>query len=562
MLKSTVVLLALCFSFPALVSADQFDNQGESAYHQLLSAQQHLLQSELTQHKTRLHNLQQLEAGGHASWLEVQRQQLTTQTAEAQLHYLNQLSASVQQAHESRPDESIFEGMHGLPGKLLFTDLQLKAQSSGRSIESTRLEEFTTKSQQNITDAYQMPASVQMEFVTAHQALATGFQNWMQEQNDTSNSNAGNGASQVSGKLLAASRKQCAVHNQLIDQLLSQERQRLEKVNELFALNMTSGKDIEILNGRINQLVMRQQALKQVTSYLMQQEASSGVELESSAERSLNQEICFQFELHEARFQKASANLEMGFHQAVLSRLEVAAAQTSNQNNSRLGNSLAIGQQNEINNYRHKIRMMELEAEFAQCRMDVLNAQGESGTFLAVNLDNDPEQSLSFAGLASASLVGMLTAPASKRTALSSALFDSSFDPFPFEFKSHHGRFQSATLTSRTPVYFARSTRPKISSTPSSLRSSLYRSSLGSSRSRSRSYSYGGPTRKTHPTYGRAYPFGQVYQYGAVRSNLRPHLRAGQIPWQLPGTTPNFGSTQLRSNRQFNSFGSSSLYGW
>ena len=206
--------------------------------------------------------------------------------------------------------------------------------------------------------------------------------------------------------------------------------------------------------------------------------------------------------------------------------------------------------------------MMELEAEFAQCRTDVLNAQGESGTFLAVNLDNDPDQSLSFAGFASASLVGMLTAPASKRTALSSALFDSSFDPFPFEFKSHHGRFQSATLTSRTPVYFARSTRPKISSTPSSLRSSLYRSSLGSSRSRSRSYSYGGPTRKTHPTYGRAYPFGQVYQYGAVRSNLRPHLRAGQIPWQLPGTTPNFGSTQLRSNRQFNSFGSSSLYGW
>ena len=562
MLKSTVILLALCFSFPAIVSADQWENQDGSAYHQLLSAQQHLLQSELTQHKTRLHNLQQLEAGGHASWLEVQRQQLKTQTIEAKLHFLNQLSVSVQQAQQSRPNESIFEGMHDLPGKLLFTDLQLKAESSGQAIESKRLEQFTTKSQQNISDAYQMPTTVQMEFVTAHQALATGFQNWMQQQNDTSINSIRSGDSQVSGKLLAASRKQCTVHDQLIDELLSQERQRLEKVNELFALKMTSGKDIEILNGRINQLVMRQQALKQVTNYLMHQEASPVVEHDPIAERSLNQEICFQFELHEARFQKASANLEMGFHQAVLARLEVAAAQTSNQQTSRLGNSLAIGQQNEMNTYRHKIRMMELEAEFAQCRMDVLNAQGESGTFLAVNLDNEPEQSLSFAGLASASLVGILTAPASKRTALSSALFDSSFDPFPFDFRSHHGRFQSATLTKRTPVYFSRSTRPKISSTSSSLRSSLYRSSLGSSRSRSRGYSSGLPLHKTHPTYGRAFPFGQVYRYGAVRSDLRPHLRAGQIPWQLPGTTPNFGSTQLRSIRQFNSFGSSSLYGW
>jgi len=81
-LKSTVVLLALCFSFPAIVSADLWDNRSDSAYHQLLSAQQHLLQSELAQHKTRLQNLQQLKAGGHASWLEVQRQQLETQTVE------------------------------------------------------------------------------------------------------------------------------------------------------------------------------------------------------------------------------------------------------------------------------------------------------------------------------------------------------------------------------------------------------------------------------------------------------------------------------------------------
>jgi len=132
-----------------------------------------------------------------------------------------------------------------------------------------------TKSQQNIADAYNKPTSVQMEFVTAHQAMAAGFQNWMQEQNDTNSSNFGKGASQVSAKLLDASRKQCAVHKQLIEQLLSQERLRLQKVNELFAMKMTSGKDIEILNGRINQLVLRQQDLAQVTNYLMQQEASS-----------------------------------------------------------------------------------------------------------------------------------------------------------------------------------------------------------------------------------------------------------------------------------------------
>jgi len=208
-----------------------------------------------------------------------------------------------------------------------------------------------------------------------------------------------------------------------------------------------------------------------------------------------------------------------------------------------------------MNSYRHKIRMMELESEFAQCRMDVLNAQGESGTYLAVNLDSDPDQSLSFASLASSSLVGILTAPSSKRKALSSALFDSSFDPFPFEFRSHHNQFRSASLTQRTPVYFSRSLTRKSFKRP--VKSSVIDSRLRSSRSIASSYSRGIPSYKTHPTYG------QIYRYGAIRSDLRPHLRAGQIPWQLPGSTPNFGSSQLRTNRFFNSTGfsgHSSLY--
>ena len=297
----------------------------------------------------------------------------------------------------------------------------------------------------------------------------------------------------------------------------------------------------------------------------MEQEATSLSGNNSNTERSLNQEIKFQFEMHEARFQQASASLEKGFLQEVLSRLQQAAAQTANQHNSHL-DYLAVGQQNEMNNYRHKIRMMELESEFAQCRMDVLNAQGQSGNLLAVRLDNEPNQSIDFAaGLTSASLINVLTVPAKKSKALPSALFSSSFDPFPFNFKSHNELFRPVSLTKRTPVYFSRSLSPKFS-TRSLIPSSSQRRTFGSTRSRTRNYSYGIPSYKSHPTYG------QAYRYGAVRSDLRPHLRVGQIPWQLPGSTPSFGTSQLQNNSRFTSFGatgnalyptySSSRYGW
>lgn len=552
MWKPTLVLIVLLFSFPALLCAGQPEEPGRSAYDELLTAQQHFLQSELTQHQTRLNSLEQLLAGGHASWLEVRRQRLKTQTMEVQVDWLNQLSAAVSQAQQSRPDESIFQGMHDLPGKLLFTDLQLKTRSSKYADESEMLQQFMTKMEQKIVEAHNQPIAVQTEFVSAHQALATEFQNWMQQHSDTLGSEADHGSNQISEELLAASRKQCQVHDQLIVLALTRERERMVKVNELLARNMTNAKDVQILQGRIDQLLLMQQEQKQVMDYLMQQEPSPVAQLAAIDERSLTQEIRFQFEHHEAQFQKASSDLEKEFLKEVLSRLEIAAASTFNQQNSRLGNALAIGQQNEMNGYRHRIRMMELESEFAQCRLDVLNAQAKSGTFLAVSLADEPERSPNLVvGFSPVSLVNVLVAPGNKSKALPSALLDSAFDPFPFQFQSRDDRFLSVSLTRRSPAFFSSSVKPR-SSRRSPITSPGYPSRLSSSRystSTSRYGSRGSSSYRSSPTLG------QAYRFGAIRSDLRPFLRVGQVPWYFPGSPTNLGRQQLRTSQRFNSYG-------
>ena len=68
MWKPTVVLCLFCLSVLSLPAAAETNNPGGSAYRQLLSAQHQVLQSELTQHQTRLNGLEQLLAGGHAYW--------------------------------------------------------------------------------------------------------------------------------------------------------------------------------------------------------------------------------------------------------------------------------------------------------------------------------------------------------------------------------------------------------------------------------------------------------------------------------------------------------------
>ena len=557
MLKPTVALLVLCFSFPALLTASELNDSGRSAYRELLSAQQHLLQSELNQHRSRLNSFEELLAGGHASWLEVQRQRLKTQTMEVQVELLNQLTASVDQAQQSRPDESIFDGMLDSRGKLLFTDLQLKTGSPNHAVESAMLQQFMAQTQQNVAEAYKKPVANQMEFAAAHQALATEFQNWMQDHSETASSGSAQGTSQISRELLAASRKQCEVNDQMIELMLVRERDRLQKVNELFAENMTSSKDIEILYGRINELLTLQQSQKRVMEYLMQQQPSPVTEQASSIERSLTQEIQFQFEIHEARFQLASSNLEAGLLREILSRLEVAAAKTANQQNSRLGNSLAIGQQNEINSYRHKIQMMELKSEFAQCRIDVLKAQGDSGKFFEVSLADEPEHSSGLAGLSAAaspaSLINVLTVAGHTSVPLPSALLDRTFDPFPFAFQSHRNQFQSVSLTRRSSVSYS-SSLPKISGS-SSILSSRYQSILSSRRSSSSISNSSLYSNRTSSHYRPARTLGRAYQFGVIRSDLRPFLNVGQPPWYFPGSATNLRTQQLRTDSRFSTFG-------
>ena len=557
MLKLTVAVLVLCFSFPALLSAGELNNPGGSAYQDLLSAQQQMLQSELNQHRTRLSSFEELLAGGHASWLEVQRQRLKTQTMEAQVDLLNQLAASVEQARQSRPGESIFDGMLDSRGKLLFTDLQLKTGSSDLAAESALFQQFMAQSQQNVVEAYKKPVANQMQFAAAHQALAAEFQNWMQDHGEADNGDAAQGTSQISEELLAASRKQCEVHDQMLELTLVRERDRLQKVNELFAENMTSSRDIDILKSRINELLVMQQYQQRVMDYLMQQQPSPAIELESGVERSLTQEIQFQFELHEARFQQTSSNLEAGLLREILSRLEVAAAKTANQQGSRLSNTLAIGQQNEINGYRHKIRMMELKSEFAQCRIDVLKAQGDSGKFFEVVIADEPAQSSGFAvGLSAAtspaSLINVLTVAGHKSAPLPSALLDRTFDPFPFAFQSHRNQFQSASLTRRSSVSYS-SSLPKISGS-SSILSSRYQSILSSRRSGSSISNSSLYSNRTSSHY-RPRTLGRAYQFGVIRSDLRPFLNVGQPPWYFPGSATNLRTQQLRTNNRFSTFG-------
>ena len=551
MWKPTVVLCLFCLSVLSLPAAAETNNPGGSAYRQLLSAQHQVLQSELTQHQTRLNGLEKLLAGGHASWLEVRRQRLKTQTIEVQIDLHKQLAALVEQAQQSSSDESIFDGMLDSPGKLLFTDLQLKTESPDHDIEYSMLQQLMSKTEQEILPATK-PTSAHMELVAAHQALATEFQNWMQQHSDTLGSEADHGSNQVSEELLAASRKQCQVHDQLIALALTRERERMVKVNELLARNMTNAKDVQILQGRIDQLLLMQQEQKQVMDYLMQQEPSPVAQLAAIDERSLTQEIRFQFEHHEAQFQKASSDLEKEFLKEVLSRLEIAAASTFNQQNSRLGNALAIGQQNEMNGYRHRIRMMELESEFAQCRLDVLNAQAKSGTFLAVSLADEPERSPNLVvGFSPVSLVNVLVAPGNKSKALPSALLDSAFDPFPFQFQSRDDRFLSVSLTRRSPAFFSSSVKPR-SSKRSPITFPGYPSRLSSSRystSTSRYGSRGSSSYRSSPTLG------QAYRFGAIRSDLRPFLRVGQVPWYFPGSPTNLGRQQLRTSQRFNSYG-------
>ena len=310
---------------------------------------------------------------------------------------------------------------------------------------------------------------------------------------------------------------------------------------------------------------------RQRTSTIGLAVAQDEISKNAGSNQTLATEIRCQFDLLEARFQKASAGLELAMLNEIYGRLEIAAAKTAANFRAasvhapdQFGGSLAKGQQAEMENYRRKIRMMEMEIQLAESRIDVVELQKNSAPLYA-RLTERPSSGFAWVFPAPQdSLISMLSVshtktlspqPGNTLSALPSKLLDRSFGLFPSHFVGHG--------FNRRPIQLSHFHLTQNYRSPVSL--SLSRSSLGfSSRSLKKrssfnrhglsSFRFGSSVGRSSSYYRGLSTFGRAYQYGVIRPDLRPFLRVGQVPWYFPGSASNLRLQQLRT-KQRSSFG-------
>lgn len=273
------------------------------------------------------------------------------------------------------------------------------------------------------------------------------------------------------------------------------------------------------------------------------------------------------FQKCEAKFQLQSSTNEQQFLREVLGRLELAAQQVAANVNygatTELGRSLRVGQQNEIKNYRAKIRLAELKSQLAQSRLEVLKLQEEQGFSSELVLSPAKPANELIMTLSSLSLTNFLTVSNSTELFLESIVERKPIGSLPTLFRDFDINYDSIQLTNSTR-YFSSSYRPSRYRSGSSFGNrshvwtyqhgrgtrsrnkvssfSLYGTSLYSgsrySGTRNLGTRYTG-TRFNANRFGPSFTAG--YPFGVFDTRLRRLQTNGfPPPWLLPGTPSSY----------------------
>ncbi len=539
-LKVIVALAFFGFLTPIVLSA----NEGVQHYDQLLKAEENLLKAELAVENEKLNRLNRLLANGHATWLETRQQKLDFDILSAKLKFFAEYRTTT-------PQSEIRELMPWLSStaanqatlqelKQQLTEAQQTAQKLNVAIHSPHSNDRQRRS-------YRLRHSVA---VSQAQVLHAKIEMLQQpsEQPATTQSAEFQFASlqdhrPVTPAVQAMLLEQAELQVELTQQYLNRERQRLKSFTELSQLGVVNQRSVDQMHDKIDsleQLVEQQQSefewLQQTEQTGAQFTSLSPGELESpelttelvtelaAGGSAAWLDVAKQFQVGEANFWRQIATLKKEMSLEVLARLQKAAQQNTSSLQTSRGNletTLIRGQQRELEQYRWKIHLAELQEALLTSQINLLNASElPSGEFFV--LASSPGR---FAG----------------QQFLASRFRD--YNPIyqPISLSSYV--YQRRGIPSST---LPKSTLPSgaFSISPAAKASVRYGSlSLSDSRLQGQS------AHRSFRRVDRAYPF------GILRSELRSFTTPGQPPWLLPGSATNLRSSQLRTNVRRDSFG-------
>ena len=231
------------------------------------------------------------------------------------------------------------------------------------------------------------------------------------------------------------------------------------------------------------------------------------------------------FELGQASYLRNEAILKGEFYREVLSKLEQAVLNQTNQTNvadssAGFSNVLVRGQQRELEQYRWKIRKTELQRDLADAQIAILKESDET------HPDN-------------LNILVSTRISSSIPVTLPSRFITS--DPFGLQttysaFVSYSPKFRARRPALATRGDYSSVFRPVINRNALSYYRGLQSSGVGSS-------------------YGR---FGGSYLNGSFHAGSRTFRPPGQSPFQFPGSPQTFNFNRFHGSSQFNSFGRSS----
>jgi len=558
------------------------DKPFSEAYVDAVKAEHQLMLTLLTKEKSRLESLQELRSGGHASWLEVRKQQLNFDQQRTACEMFGRFGKFVDNL------ENLAAPQHWnrqTIGKMPFTDLMLSSQQHDK--EQLDVDQLWQDYQTMI--AQQRAARDKLEFelnsLTASDPWRKGYR--MRLQVATAELKASQAEALLLDKFRSLDRNhdlpettefastltdsnlaksicsQCEAHVKLIEHSLESESLRHSKLIELQKLGVGSQRDIDAVSQRRDELAMMKQLQTSVMKYLHEIEeepaVASEINLDPAMQNNAWEEIRNQFSQLEATAQYEAAKLEKEMLTEVLHRLEGAAANNSaTLTGNHLSASLAAGQNAELQNYRNRIKSVDLQMQLALTRQHSLQQHRLTNTYVVAMKENpsaDSELQISLRAAtplgSKAMLSGFLTT-SPKATPSANVLFLShvgfgSYSSCPTRFGNLYTGYQSVQLLDNSRLL------PLSSPDRLSLKSPFSRSSLNLTPNRSsnsalftkRDFGSTYLYRRSLPTFRRP------YQNGILRPEYRKFLTPGQPPWLFPGSPANFGASPFRNSYRY-----------
>ena len=567
MIRPALIFLAVTvLASPFVAAAEQPIPTQYRPYVAVLQAQQQLHHAQYESSAHRLRSLESLKANGHASWLEVRRQQLVVTNLWAKSKTYNEY-VDLARSVLAESDGGIYQDPAWQDAQLLFTDMHIRTGNDFQ-LDADQTDGLIQQLNQDLAKQHEQVAKLTASSTSSHPTIqhelnvanwelaATQARiGWLQGLESANQENVLHPVSLLesngveNSQLTSAAIAQCTAHTAIIKHLSTIEQERLGKVRELNAMAMTSQQDIDLLENKIAKLKNMEQEQLAISQFL-QTDQTQFISKQDST--STVAKLRGGFQKCEAKFQLQSSTNEQQFLREVLGRLELAAQQLASVNSASttgFSKTLRVAEQNEIKNYRNQIRLAELKSKLAQSRLEVINLQAEQGfaSDLVVSPTN-PAGDLVMA-LSSLSLTHSLSAANSTTLLLESMVYRNPIGSLPtlfYGFNTNYYPIQLTSSISSFTSYRPSRSRSGASSLELGNRSHVWTHQYGSqirTRNRISNASLYGPAAYSGFRYG-SYRFGsastRLYPFGALDSRFRSFQPVGHPPWLLPGSPVNF----------------------